>query len=329
MKTISAFVLSVAAAAVLTACGGGGGGSTASNGGTTVPPVVTPPPVTNPITPASLQLTVPTPTYAAGSVELPAFARLNELRQKYGFGLLKQDAALDIATKSHLAYSVANNSFDHIENPALPSYYAASPSDRAVKAGYGSVEAGEVMAIGVPGVAAVDDLFNTILHRSVMLDQAITDVGVAGYVQGSFTPTIIDLGRRTKQNNASDFVTTVPMNQDSNVPLSMGLESPSPFADVPTAQLPTNTTSPVSVFVAAGKTLTVTTFTVTEHGQATPLDVRLITSANDPTHTLSTNEAHVSGKVPFKPNTTYDVVFAGSASGAAITKQWSFVTGMK
>jgi hypothetical protein len=119
------------------------------------------------------------------------------------------------------------------------------------------------------------------------------------------------------------------MNQDSGVPLSMGLESPSPFADVPTDQLPAKTTSPVSVFVADGKTLTVTTFTVTEHGQATPLDVRLITSANDPTHTLTTHEAHVSGKAPFKPNTTYDVVFVGSANGTAINKQWSFVTGMK
>lgn len=319
MKNFSTLALAVVATFALTACGGGGSTST---------PAPTPTPTPGPtVVAANLQTSVPAPTYDANSPAFQSFNRLNELRKKFGFGLLKQDSALDLSTQYHLAYSIANNNFDHVEVLGKPSFYAASVGDRAMLAGFGTANVGEVLAIGVPGLTAVDDLFNSILHRSTMLDQTTTEVGIAAVVQGNFTPTVIDMGRKsTGQNNASDFVTVIPADKDSAVPLHMAMEIPSPFVDVTTEQLPANTTSPISLIVAAGKVLSVTSFTVVEAGQTVALDVRLSTSATDPTKTLRSHEAHITGKTPFKPNTSYNVSFVGSADGVAINKQWSFTT---
>jgi hypothetical protein len=78
--------------------------------------------------------------------------------------------------------------------------------------------------------------------------------------------------------------------------------------------------------VAAGHTLAVTSFTVTQAGQTTPLDARLMTRANDPNNYLSTNVAFLTAKAAFKASTTYNVKFSGTNNGEALTKEWSFTT---
>ncbi len=97
------------------------------------------------------------------------------------------------------------------------------------------------------------------------------------------------------------------------------------------------TSYPIHLASEASTTLSVTSFTVTEQGQTTPLDVRLITKATSAQDTqyLSANIAFIVGKAPFKPNTKYNVRFVGTATGSAtgttngmaIDKSWSFSTG--
>jgi hypothetical protein len=56
----------------------------------------------------------------------------------------------------------------------------------------------------------------------------------------------------------------------------------------------------------------VTTFTVTEAGQAAPMDARLMNRSNDPNAYLSSNVAFLIAKAPFKSGTSYNVKFVGT-----------------
>ncbi|WP_434034705.1 hypothetical protein [Cupriavidus sp. a3] len=49
------------------------------------------------------------PTYAEGSGQLALFKGVNTLRQKFGVGLLAQDAALDTAAQAHAVYLNAHS----------------------------------------------------------------------------------------------------------------------------------------------------------------------------------------------------------------------------
>jgi hypothetical protein len=86
--------------------------------------------------------------------------------------------------------------------------------------------------------------------------------------------------------------------------------------------------SNITIQVASSKTLVVTSFTVTEAGQTTPLDAWVMEngvtfdgSALDPSWSVLT------AKSPFKLNTTYNVAFIGSVNGSPLTKTWNFTTG--
>jgi hypothetical protein len=64
---------------------------------------------------------------------------------------------------------------------------------------------------------------------------------------------------------------------------------------------------------------------VRPRGGATDLATRLLVRGRDPNTTMSS----VAAIVPLSPlaaNTTYDVSFTGTVSGAAVSKTWSFTT---
>ncbi len=58
---------------------------------------------------AALRMNVADPTYAEGSGQLALFKGVNTLRQKFGVGLLAQDAALDTAAQAHAVYLNAHS----------------------------------------------------------------------------------------------------------------------------------------------------------------------------------------------------------------------------
>ncbi|WP_056439209.1 CAP domain-containing protein [Massilia sp. Root335] len=326
----------------LTACGGGGGSSST--------PVASNPAVpTNPTTPvstvqaASLQDAV-AQTYAAGSSAELAFKKINAFRAVQGLGPLNQNANADIAAKNHQAYVALNNSGanGHVEVAGTPGFTGATVTDRLVAAGYPAVIAGEVIAFSLefpnPDTSAVDNLINSVYHRASMMYQGFTTVGVAG--EDATNPLYMDFGATKSQLNAGDYVGVYPTNGQTGVWLTHGVEVPNPFyqeMEMTQDNMCTKTSSPISLTTEASTTLSVTSFTVTEAGQTTPLDVRLITKATSTQDTtyLGTNVAFVVGKAPFKANTTYNVHFVGKATGAAtgsanglsIDKSWSFTTG--
>ena len=337
-------VAGLAIAVALAGCGGGGGGSStpvASN--PTTPVTTTPTTPVSTVQAASLQSAV-APTYTAGSSAELAFKKINAFRATQNLGPLNQNANADLAAKNHQAYVALNNSGadGHVEVVGKPGFTGASVKDRLVAAGYPATIASEVIAFSLefpnPDTSAVDNLINTVYHRATMMYQGFTTVGTAG--EDATNPLYMDFGATKAQLNAGDYVGVYPANGQTGVWLTHGVEAPNPFyqeMEMTQANMCAKTSSPISLTSEASTALSVTSFTITEAGQTTPLDVRLITSATSTQDTtyLATNVAFVVGKAPFKANTTYNVHFVGKATGTAtgsanglsIDKLWSFTTG--
>lgn len=325
--------------------GCGSGGSSTSAGASPIPPtqiVNTPAPVST-LQAANLQALLPA-AYPAGSSEDVSFTKLNAFRVGQGLGPVNQNTKIDEAARLHAAYVTLNQSGadPHSEVVGKPGFTGANVQDRLKAVGYAVNSSTEVIGFSLqfpnPDTSAIDNLINTVYHRSAMMMQNLTDVGFSG--ENASSPLYVNLGSIKAQVNAGDYFGFYPANQQTGVWLTHTLESPNPFyqeMEMTQANMCTRTSSPISFTSEASTSLTVTIFTVTEEGQATPLDARLITKTTNAQNGnyLSANEAYLVGKAPFKPNTMYNVRFVGKAIGAAtgtatnlnFDKAWSFTTG--
>lgn len=345
-KTAPALLVSAAFMTLVSACGGGGGGTASTPTAPTTPTTPTGP--TAPIvTPGDTQTTVPALTYAATSQEYAFVSALNTFRSQVGLGLLAQNAKLDTASANHLGYLLTNdinnggtvnlNTIDpttgrsmlHSENGALPKFTGVQEADRAKFASYDGSYTGEEVTFGggQGGAVALGTLVQTVYHRAGLMLQNVREIGAAVGTDKSQT-VVMELGLKTNQSVASDYVGVYPTDGQTGIALHAYVEAPNPFVELSTANddFPTKTSFPVSLSVVTGNTLNVTSFTVTEAGQSTPMDARLLIRANDPNAYLTGNVAFLVAKTPFKSNTVYTVKFSGTNNGANLTKQWSFTT---
>ena len=344
------FKTSVSAVAVfLAACGSGSGsgGSTPTSPVASVPAVVTQTPMPVP-TPANLQTSVPALTYAATSAEHQFVTALNQFRSQVGLGLLAQNDLLDKSARNHLQYVLKNDVLNggqvnmrtndaatgrsqfHIESAAYPLFTGIQEDDRARFVGYTSQYVGEEVAFagGKGGKVALDSLAATVYHRAGLMIQGLREVGVAVGSDRSQTVTL-EMGYKSQQTNASDFFGVYPADNQTGLGLHTYVETPNPFPElsISNTDFPTKTGYPASVVVKEGATLEVITFTMTETGASTPLDVRIMTKANDPNRYLTSNIAFLAAKAALKPNTTYAVAFSGRVNNVIVNKSWKFTTG--
>ncbi len=277
------------------------------------------------VTPANLQVAVE-PTYALGTEERNAFNEINSFRQLQGLGPWVQSLALDSAEKQHMEYRIVNSQPVDTEIVGYPSFRGATASDRALAANYGSQGAKELSAHGL-GLSAIRTMENSVYHRSGLMNQISTDVGIA-FSSNFDSLTSLSYGFIGQgQNNASDFISVYPRDNQTDIQLSMGAESPNPIVDITDNNFQLKTTVPISIASAFGTSLTVTSFTVTPAGFSTPLDARILTFSNDPNSILGSHEVYLIGRTPFTPKTSYNVVFSGIVNGTPINKNWSFTTG--
>lgn len=348
------FALTVAAtlSLALVGCGGGGGGSPSAPApvATTPAPVVptpTPTPAPAPVVLAPTAQPVVAPTYTAASQQRRAFDAFTIFRAALNLGPVNQNTKIDMAAQNHSDYVAANSSgaTPHDEVAGKPGFTGVTVKDRLTTAGYAATSAGEVIGwtgANADAAEAIEGLSATVYHRAVMMMQHWTDVGIAPPVNADLgRPAYIDFGSLgAKQNVAGDYVGVYPANGQSAIGLTHAPEAPNPFADLDgtAASFCAKTSFPISVMTEASTTLAVTTFTVTEEGQGTPVDVRLLTSASDKTGLLPQYMAFIVGKAPFKASTKYNVTFTGTATGATtgaangvlnINKSWSFTTAAK
>lgn len=345
-------LITVAVAMTLTACGGGGTTTAipaVANGSTS--PATTTNPAT-PVTPSApvvvapnQQTTVAAATYLVGSNELNYFNTLNTFRAQLGLGLYAQNAKLDIAAKNHAAYVATYASYNggpvsmfendiktgvlnyHIEDAARAGFTGITSTDRAKAAMYDSAFVNEE---GGGGINLVQGLINTVFHRLGLMDQSQRDIGIS-FANDSLNTAVANIGLAkgaSAQFAGSDYFGVYPSDKQTGILLSMSLEAPNPFPEISYSEYSAKTSYPISVSSEKSTTLAVKTFTVTESGQTTPLNARLMTkTSTDLTAVyLSNNVAFLIGYAPFKAKTTYNVSFTGTVNGVDKIKTWSFTT---
>ncbi|TFW18855.1 CAP domain-containing protein [Duganella callida] len=328
---------------VLSGCGGGGSAANPS----AVSPATPATPGAPAVTPGDTQTSVPPFSYASKSEEGAFATALNDFRKSVGLGLLAQDTSLDAAAANHLSYLLVNdknnggtvdfNAIDastgrsalHIENANLPKFTGIQEQDRSKVTGYTGTYTGEEVTFGGGhgGAAALSTLTQTVYHRAGLMLQNVRELGIAVGADRSQTA-VLEMGLKTAQSVSSDYVGVYPSPDQIGVPLHAYVESPNPFPELSTSNsdFPTKTAFPISVSIVSGNTLAVSSFTITQVGQNTPLSTRVMTRSNDPNAYLDRNVAFAIGNAPFQPGTAYRVKFVGTNNGIAFSKEWTFTT---
>ncbi len=322
---------------VVGACGGGAGGDDTSPS----PPAPSPSPVSAPASagPIAAQLSVPTPVgYDAD--RLAAFDRLNEIRMSAGLGMLAQSGQMDQAAQAHAAWIIANDSFTHDEQAGTPGFTGTNWAQRDEASGYVPLSGAEVMSASGHGADGVNALVNGVYHRAALLAFEPVDVGIGWSALAATSvsmPLVIDLtepgadpvrGRGQSAQASINGVATWPPDGAKDVPVRLGLESPNP---VPAQDVLTLGT-PASITVEADKTITTTTFVMTNGLTGVAVPTRLLTNANDPNFSIPQSFVALIPLTVLEPNTRYQVAFSGSTtlfpSGTIgmVSRQWSFTT---
>ena len=329
------------AVAALTACGGGGssGSTSPAPAPVTVAPAPTPAPA--PAYATRLPVTsVPTPTYAAASFQLAAFNRINSIRSGLGLGMFAQNSIIDAAAQAHANYEKTNGPGNsaHLETTGLAGFTGATPGDRMSAAGYSATYWAEDIDFVSNGATAVDELVDAVYHRIPLLSLKSKDIGV-GFLQTSpnqSDPTfntyvnVLDLGFIGTGQGAPALTTVVwPADASTTTSTSMPAESPRPGTPGTSGVFG----YPVSISTDEDRTLTVTTFTLTDTTGAS-VSCNLLsysavgTTAADPELVALNAKSFVAlvPRDPLKSASTYTVQFVGTLDGVAYSRTWSFKT---
>lgn len=340
MKKISSLV-AVSVSLLISACGGGGASNSSPT--STVPPVTTPVVVPPTVTPAKLQTVVPAPVYS-NTQNIEVFNAVNDFRKSQGLGLLKQSVNLDAAVEAHNKYGDLNQYYGHTEDSGKPGFTGITPTDRALFANYGAFTVGEFgTTLGyLNRQKGAQELFytliNSVYHRAGLMTQTATDIGIsvlekqntAGNGQTYYNSTLyINYGLKTTQNNASDFMTVYPRDNQTDVILYMNPEAPNPVPELPATieAMSKGTSSPISLMISESLNLKVESYKVINASTGQEFPVRLLT--NDSDKLILPSMMFLIGKQPFSPNTKYLVEFTGTSNGVRFIKNWSFTTGTK
>jgi len=330
----------LSATALLSACGGGG---SSTSGSTPSTPTVPTPPV-QPST--ALQLTVPTPTYPAGSPALSAFNAINAARLAYGVGALAQNTQLDTAATNHANYMLDGflsgnyTVVGHTEVATNQGFTGVTPDNRIQAAGYKPLIDGETVAYFIsetgvasdPGVVSVNNWLSGPYHRFGVLD-TYREIGLSDATTSAIANSggltnlfVADYGvsqsAGASQLPASTWIGVWPLNQAIGVNYGAAGESPNPITSANGACYG----YPVSIQIANGLTLSTTSFTMIETVSGATVAVQLSTYTTDVNPSLARlNSAYIIPLKPLKLGTQYTVNFVG-AGASAINMAWTFTT---
>jgi uncharacterized protein YkwD len=319
-------IASLTAAAFLAACGGGGSG-TNSIGQSPAPVLQTSPIVAS----------VPAPTYTGES--LIAFNTLNAEREHCGFGKLAQNTKLDAASTGHVDWLLANNYYGHYQVKGTAGFTGVLPEDRIAAAGYSAgsnFEFTETNTFSYGATAGQGEfltrkLLNAPFHEIVMLrgylDTGVSFKQIANDAVGRFILNF-DYGSSLAQGlqtPSTSAVRTYPCEGSTGIQRGMYGEEPSP---VPGRDFTANPLgSSIAVVGDVGKTITITSASMTGPGGAMVALREAVTAFKDVNGILKTNEAFISADSPLTPSTSYSVSITGTNGGTAFSRNFAFVTG--
>jgi uncharacterized protein YkwD len=291
---------------------------------------------------------VPPNTYSSTSFQWGYFARINAVRQALGVGLLAQSSDLDTSSQAQALYNAVNfnpstmfgvdpstgDLYAHSEDSGMPDFYAATPQARATLAGYslggvGEVAGGALVNDANSGLLAADQLLNTVYHRANILLDTYRYIGIgvdtASNSYEGYGWFVSDMGTvNNAQTLSTGTVVTYPVDgaTDAFPYFCNSCEDPSPVPGLPSNQA---LGGPISVQIAAGHALSVTSFTLAD-ADGGPVTVHLSDAQTDTSGFLPGNIAFIIPETPLTPGQTYTATFSGSDGSTALSKAWSFTT---
>ena len=298
-------------ALLLNACGGGGSSSSTAT-------VVTDPsaPVVDPGAP---QLT--------GNTATDGFNWFNYRRQLLGEPPLARTATIDTAAQGHSQYQQLNNTISHEQIAGKPGFTGAVLPDRLQAANFRftrtSYAYGEVISStsDASGVNAAEDLITAIYHRFAIFEPMFRLGGAGSAVSSSgrtyFTVDMAADGLDPFLGRGKFLVYPADGQQGLPSIFFSDYESPDP---VPGRN---QVGFPISIHADITSAVAVTSFTVRARGGSV-LPAQLLAHVSDPQ-----TPASAAALIPLDvlaANTTYDVQFAGTVDGVAVTRAWSFTT---
>lgn len=274
-------------------------------------------------------LQAPAPTYPAGSNELTAYQLINDARVRCGSGRLTQNASLDLAAQKHGLYlswtpNILLNRNLSIEDPSGVDFYAATPQERATKAGYaGTVD---------ESVSAENNVLFAFkvamaIPRNIawLMDPARLDVGISHVIgSGPLGMNNLEVMLGTPTGSTPPNVTAVrtfPCEGSTGlIPYGLSNALPKDVSAEPGM-------GQVVVVNGDPQSLRVTEASITgPNGPVPILGIMGDGNTPDPRGVLTRGAAAVI-PAPMTENTTYRVSIKGSNKGVPFTQEFSFQTG--
>jgi len=283
---------------------------------------VTPAPAGNAPTPAA----DPAAPVLSGNIAADGRNWINYRRSQLGVPTVAENAQINNAALGHSEYQRVNNLMSHDQERGRQGFTGVTLGERLNAAGYtygGSGYAyGEVISgtTNRSGFYMAEELITAIYHRFVIFEPVFKEIGTgAATASNGYNYFTADFATRNGYGPgiARNTIVTWPFNGQTQVVPNFfsDTEQPDP---VPSRN---EVGYPISVHANLDAALAVTSFSVRPRG-GNVLDVRRV----DP---LSDNIKSAASIIPLEPlraATTYDVSFAGTVNGAAVTREWSFTT---
>jgi uncharacterized protein YkwD len=306
------WISALLSAALLSACGGGSDSGNAAQNNSN----------------AAGQLTQePGAPVLSNNIATDGFNWFNYRRSQIGLSPLVRNSLIDTAALGHSNYLNLNSTVAHTQIKGKAGFTGETTYDRLIAANYVITSSwGEVIA-GITtnsGFYMAENLITAIYHRFVIFEPMLKEGGAGAAVNSSgyayFTTDFAGNSRYGPGLPAGQII-SYPFNGQTKVATSFSSneEAPDPVPDQDVVGYP------ISVHANFDATLSVTAFSVRQHGAGTDLTVRLLSKDTDASNT-SRSVAAIIPLAPLLAATTYDVSFIGKVNGANVTRSWAFTT---
>lgn len=308
----------LAAALGLAGCGGSDSDSLSGQvtGGTAVNP-------DSSVVPDPAGATAPTQT---GNIAVDGRNWINYRRSQIKVPQVPENAQINNAALGHAEYLRVNNLMSHDQVAGRQGFTGADLGARLNAAGY-TLRADRGYAYGEvisgsrngSGFYMAEELITAIYHRFVIFEPMFREIGTGAAIASSgYRYFTADFASRDGYGPgiARGTLVTWPFNGQTQVVPNFfsNTEQPDP---VPNAN---EVGYPISVHTNLDANITVTSFTVRPRGGSDLTVLRIAPlSDNKPAAAIIPLQS-------LRGATVYDVSFAGTVNGAAVTRTWSFTT---
>ena len=261
-----------------------------------------------------------------GNIAVDGRNWINYRRGQIGVPLVPENAQINNAALGHSEYLRVNNLMSHDQVAGRQGFTGADLGARLNAAGY-TLRADRGYAYGEvisgsrngSGFYMAEELITAIYHRFVIFEPMFREIGTgAATASSGYRYFTADFASRDGfgPGIARGTLVTWPFNGQTQVVPNFfsNTEQPDP---VPNAN---EVGYPISVHANLDANVTVTSFTVRPRG-GSDLNVLRIAPLSD-----NKPAAAIIPLQPLRGSTVYDVSFAGTVNGAAVTRTWSFTT---